>query len=217
MYRALIFDFDGTLLDTLADLANALNAALRKNLCVEHPLAAYKNFIGDGANNLVRRAMPAEKNDLLPQVLEDFRTHYQEHWADKTKVYAGIMPLLMRLKQDGYLLNILSNKPHQYVLPMVSKFFPANLFTAIYGHQENVPRKPDPHGALAIAQEINFAPSEILYVGDSATDMQTAKNANMTSCGVLWGFRDELELRASGADFIVAHPAEILKIVNGSV
>lgn len=211
-YRAIIFDFDGTLVDTLADLANAMNYALRKNHCAEHQKVAYKKFVGDGAPTLVRRALPPDKVDLLPLVLADFSAYYQKHWADETSVYAGIMPLLTTLKQDGYGLNILSNKPHRYVPPMVHQFFPADLFTAVYGQQETC--KPDPRGALAIAQEINMAPAEILYVGDSATDMQTATNAHMTACGVLWGFRDETELRDNGADFIVAQPAEIITIIN---
>ena len=208
-YRAVVFDLDGTLTNTLRDIAAAMNRSLRMHGLPEHPVDAYRYLVGNGAKKLAERAV-GERLDMQVAVLRDYQAHYEQHTRDTTKPYDGIPELLAGLTQRGMMLCVLSNKPHADTLNVVRYFFPQTPFRVIRGQMEGVPVKPDPAGALAIAEEIGAQPRECLYLGDTSVDMETATRAGMTPVGVLWGFRDEKELRESGARLLLRHPTELL-------
>lgn len=216
--RAVIFDMDGTLLDTLDDLAGAVNRTLECYGYAMHPVDDYRYFLGDGAEMLVRRALPAEAADtVVKQILDAFGKDYLEHWADATHPFPEMPELLQTLAEKHIPAAILSNKPHRFVGIIAERFFPGYKFAAVYGQRADVPRKPDPTGALMIARELQCRPAEVLYVGDSGVDMRTAVAAGMVACGALWGFREEPELREAGAAFLVEHPLEIAgRIARGA-
>lgn len=212
-FKACLFDLDGTLLNTLDDLADSANAALAGLHYPVHPTAGYRYFVGDGMRTLIERILPSASSEK--QVLECeavFRKHYAEHWADKTCLYAGIGAMLSSLSELGMKLAILSNKPDDFTRMCVGRFFPKDCFACVRGQREDVPKKPDPKGALLIAEKLGLVPADVLYVGDTATDMRTGKGAGMMTAGVLWGFREIRELEFNGADYIVGHPLEIVKI-----
>lgn len=208
-----MFDLDGTLADSLADLATATNTALEALGCPIHPREKYRQIVGDGARVLCERALPADRHDLLDETLRRMRAHYDAHCFDETRLYAGIPELVSELHRRGYRLAVFSNKPDIFTKRMIAHYFQPNPFAAVRGQQTNVPLKPDPTGALEIARELNIPANEWLYLGDTNTDMLTAKAAGMTAVGVLWGFRDREELVGSGAEEIVAAPAEVLKLL----
>jgi phosphoglycolate phosphatase len=211
--KAAVFDLDGTLLDTLADLAKAGNQVLQRAGLPIHPVEAYRYFVGDGIDVLTRRILPEElrHDDTVSQFTSRMRKAYSEIWADETKPYEGIPEMLGGLAQKGLDLAILSNKPHDMTLLTVRHFFDAKEFVSILGAREGVPKKPDPAGALETARILGHDPAELLYVGDTATDMLTANAAGMYAVGVTWGFRTAKELQESGAKLIIDHPLELLK------
>lgn len=213
-YRAVLFDLDGTLLDTLEDLAASGNWALRELGMPEHPRDAYKYFVGDGVENLARRAIPCERCDAatVGRCAELVREAYTKRWAETTRPYPGIPELLDALCARGTPMAVLSNKPDDFTRLCVEKLLPAWRFAAVVGALARVARKPDPAGALRIAEYLGVAPAEILYLGDTNTDMQTAVRANMFPVGALWGFRTAEELTASGARVLVRRPAEVLDL-----
>lgn len=213
--RALCFDLDGTLLDTIEDLADSMNAVLRARQHPEHPLAAYKHFVGEGIEMLVRRALPstAVSEVAVATGVEEMKAAYSTRWAAKTKPYAGIAALLDALAARGSKSAILSNKPDHYTQLTVELLLAPWSFEIVRGAREGVPKKPDPTALLAIIDELAVPPAQWLYVGDTATDMHTAKNAGLTAVGVLWGFRGRDELEAAGADHIVKTPAELLALL----
>jgi len=210
--RAILFDLDGTLLDTLEDLADSTNAALAELGFPEHPVEAYKQFVGDGIENLVRRAMPQERpsEGLLARGIELSRRQYAERWANKTRPYPGIPEFLDTLKHRHIAMAVLSNKPHEFTQLCVTRLLPNWQFEAIQGATPELPRKPDPGGALAIAAKMGVAPAEVLYLGDTNTDMQTAVRAGMFPVGALWGFRTAEELSAAGAAALARAPMDAL-------
>jgi phosphoglycolate phosphatase len=210
--RALIFDMDGTLLDTLDDLADCMNRVLRRHGHAAHPADAYRYFVGDGLENLVRRSIPEPERtpDAVAVLREAMRVEYAEHWADRTRPYKGIPELLGSLAERGIRLAILSNKPHAFTRQIAAHYFPDGLFEQVIGAQEGVPRKPDPAAALKISEAMGLHPEEILYLGDTNTDMQTGRGAGMFTVGVLWGFRPREELLENGAQALVERPDEIL-------
>jgi len=210
---AAMFDLDGTLADSLADLANATNAALTALGCPTHPREKYRVLVGDGARVLCERALPADRQDLLDETLQRMRTNYDAHCFDETRLYDGIPELVSELHRRGYRLAVFSNKPDVFTKRMIEHYFNPNPFDAVRGHQAGAPLKPDPTGALEIARELDIPAGEWLYLGDTNTDMRTAKGAGMIAVGVLWGFRDRSELVGSGAEEIVAAPAEVLKLL----
>ncbi|MDR0866938.1 MAG: HAD family hydrolase [Planctomycetota bacterium] len=214
MYQSIIFDLDGTLLNTLPDLAASMNRALTQYGLPEHSLEQHRLFVGEGLQKFVERAVPRDRQNLTPDVFAAFNRDYEINWAAQTAPYPGIEALLTALTARGVKINVLSNKPHRYIAGILAHFFPRQKFAEAHGQHPDKPRKPDPWGALHIAAQLQVPPTEMLYVGDSGTDMQTAAAAQMPACGVLWGFRDEAELRANGAQFIVRQPAEILSITN---
>jgi phosphoglycolate phosphatase len=212
-FKASLFDLDGTLLNTLDDLADTANAALASLRFPVHPIDSYRYFVGDGLWVLVERIVPAACSEEQIAACEHaFKELYAAHWADKTRPYAGVEEMLCSLREMGLKLAILSNKPDDFTRLCVDRFFLADTFDCVRGQKEGIPKKPDPAGAAIIAERLGIEPADILYVGDTATDMQTGKRAGMKIAGVLWGFREIRELENNGADYIVSHPREIVKL-----
>jgi phosphoglycolate phosphatase len=210
---AVLFDLDGTLADSLADLASATNAALTRLGCPTHPPASYRYFVGDGARELCARALPPDKQDLADETLRLMREYYDVHCFDLTNLYPGIPELVSALNDRRLKLAVLSNKPDDFTKRMIAHYFNPSPFAIVRGQLPYVPLKPDPTAALQIAYELGTQPSQWLYLGDTNTDMQTAHGAGMHSIGVLWGFRERAELVASGAEHIVSQPEEVLGLL----
>jgi phosphoglycolate phosphatase len=211
-FRAVLFDLDGTLLDTLEDLADSTNRSLALLGLSVHPVEAYRYFVGDGIENLARRALPADRQDpgTVAELKESVAREYAAHWADKTRIYQGIPELLDALCARKVPMAILSNKPHPFTLAISERYFRRWPFAAVFGARDSHPRKPDPAAALEIGMELGLRPEEMLYAGDSNTDMRTASRAGMFAVGVLWGFRTREELLESGAQALVARPEDLL-------
>ena len=214
-YRAVLFDLDGTLLDTLEDLADSANAALRSLDFPEHPPQAYKYFVGDGMEVLVQRALPADRANAATcaECAARVRREYAQRWADKTRPYAGIPELLDAVAARGVAMAVLSNKPDEFTRLCVTRLLPRWHFAAVVGARPTLPRKPDPTGAREIARQLSFAPAAFVYLGDTNTDMQTAIAAGMFPVGALWGFRTAEELRASGARSLLEKPLDLLDLL----
>jgi len=214
--QGVIFDLDGTLLDTLDDLADAANASLAHLGFPGHATDAYRYFVGDGLSTLIERILP-EGNRSQPEIascMDIFVQLYGRSWDIKSRPYAGIMEMLQQLQQAGVRMSILSNKPHAFTQLCVQRYFATDTFAFVHGQREGVPRKPDPTGAMEIAALMNLPPHRLLYVGDTATDMHTGNDAGMYTLGVLWGFRERQELEDNGAKTIISHPSEIIRYVH---
>lgn len=213
--QLVIFDLDGTLLDTVADLANATNQALERCGYPTYPTQAYYKFVGNGINKLFARALPAEcsTEENVQRIRSLFIPYYNEHNADCSCPYSGIIDLLHELQEGGVQLAVASNKYHEATLKLVRHFFPNVTFAAIYGQREEVPIKPAPDIVFDILRDTGVPKEDTLYVGDSGVDMQTALNAGVESVGVAWGFRSEEELQENGAVHIVHQADEILRYV----
>lgn len=209
-----IFDLDGTLLDTVADLANATNQALAKCGYPTHPTEAYYRFVGNGINKLFARALPEEARteENVQRIRTLFIPYYNEHNADDSHPYPGIVELLTQLQSQGIQLAVASNKYQQATAKLVGHFFPNIRFAAVYGQREGVPIKPDPTIVNDILSETGISRAHTLYIGDSGVDMQTARNVSVESVGVTWGFREEEELRTNGATHIIHNAKDILKL-----
>lgn len=212
-FRGAIFDLDGTLLDTLADIGNAANAVLEHHGFPTHSLDEYRFFIGDGVRVLMERALPASAKDqhTLEACLETMRAEYKRHLNRTTMVYPGIPEMLEALRQRRLKLAVFSNKNDAFARGCVRDYFGSDAFDQVLGLRDGFPRKPDPAGALEIAEGWHLAPSEILYLGDTGTDMQTATSAGMFPIGVLWGFRERAELEQHGARWVLKHPSELIE------
>lgn len=213
-FRGIVFDLDGTLLDTLEDLGNSMNSVLQRCGFPDHPLESYKYFVGDGVESLVRRALPADKRDetLLPEYVAAMREEYGRRWMEKTHPYPGIPELLDRLSDHGIKMAIFSNKQDEFTQITVNRFLSKWQFEVVVGARPSVPKKPDPTVPLEISHTIGIPASALLYAGDTNTDMQTANAAGMYAVGVLWGFREADELLQSGAKRLVNKPSEILNL-----
>lgn len=216
MKRLIIFDLDGTLLNTIADLAQSTNHALHALGYPTHEESAYNFMVGNGINKLFERALPegekSEENVL--RVRKEFIPYYDVHNADKSRPYPGISELLEQLQAKGLQIAVASNKYQAATEKLIAHYFPGIRFTAVFGQREGVNVKPDPtivEDILAIAK---VAKEDVLYVGDSGVDMQTAINARVTSCGVTWGFRPRAELESFQPDNIVDKAADILKLIG---
>ncbi len=224
MYKALIFDLDGTLLDTVTDLAHATNRILIKHGFKERPEEMYNHYLGGGVYNLIRRALKdqpegfvpsdAEIESCLPQMVLEQKTLYAEIWKENSRPYPHIKEMLDALSEKGAVLAVVSNKPHHFTVEMVDYFFGRNVFNTVIGQQDGIPVKPEPDMLLNAIRDIGASTASILYVGDTDTDMLTAKNAQAASIGVSWGFRSTDELKAHGADHIVTTPLEIIDIFS---
>ena len=216
MKQLVIFDLDGTLLDTVADLAAATNQALEQCGFPTHPVEAYYKFVGNGINKLFARALPAESSneENILRIRSLFVPYYNEHNADCSRPYPGVTNLLLQLQSRGVLLAVASNKYHEATLKLVRHFFPEIDFAAIYGQREEVPIKPAPDIVYDILRDTGISKEQTLYVGDSGVDMQTARNADVESVGVTWGFRSIEELLENGASHTVHKAEEILRIAE---
>ena len=215
-YKAILFDLDGTLLDTLEDLATAANRALGTLGLPAHPTDAYRVFVGDGLRTLAERILPGEQRSAaqVDALVAAFEREYSRTWNERTAPYAGVPEMLDRLTTGGYRLSVLSNKPDAFTRLCVEQLLPHWTFAPLYGQRPGVPKKPDPAAALAIAAELDLDPAEVLYLGDTATDMHTARAAGMAAVGVLWGFRTADELRAAGARHLLGHPDELQPLLH---
>jgi len=213
-YKAILFDLDGTLLDTLNDLGNAANRVLSRHHFPVHIMDAYRYFVGDGIRMLITRALPADRQDesLIQICTEEFNREYAQSWNNETSLYPGIEDMLDLVQDRGLRLAIFSNKPHEFTRDCVEAFLYKWEFDVVQGNQASIPHKPDPAGALAIARRMGIAPSSFLYLGDTNVDMQTARAAGMFPVGALWGFRSSDELIESGAKVLVGHPAEVAEL-----
>jgi phosphoglycolate phosphatase len=211
-YSAIIFDLDGTLLDTLADIGSTANETLVAEGFAPHALEKYKRFIGDGIETLFARALPPEAVSpaLVERCVSTYRGIYERRWNDQARPYAGVEALLDELSQRGVPMAVLSNKSHPFTLRCVKHFFPHTSFACVLGQRSGVPIKPHPAGAIEILHQWQLSPSQVVYVGDTSTDMQTAVAAKLFPVGVLWGFRERDELLQNGAQAIIAHPRELL-------
>jgi len=214
-YQAVVFDLDGTLLNTLADLATAMNAALAASRLPTHPVESYKFHVGGGLMNLIHRTAPASMDDpaLEAKLVADMRAAYSNCWDATTVPYDGVGEMLDGLVARGVPMGVFSNKPHDFTMLCVTQLLAAWPFVAIRGVNEQTPRKPDPSGALAVAAAMGAEPARTLYVGDTGTDMETGTNAGMVVVGVTWGFRGVEELLANGAQAIIAEPPELLGLL----
>lgn len=216
MIKAVLFDLDGTLVNSLFDLATSTNYALEKMGFETHSDDKYRYFVGDGMKKLIERALPSDKlnDETLSECFDIFYSHYKEHFYDKTCAYEGIEELLLKLNEKGIILSVISNKQHEMAVTVVEKILPKVKFHTVCGKQENYPAKPDKQLTLKIIEQMGVKPNECLFVGDSNVDIITAHNSGTVSVGVLWGFRTKEELLESGAEHIVSNAFEICDIIE---
>lgn len=215
-FKAVIFDLDGTLLDTLADIADSMNRVLVRHGFQDHGYDAYRFFIGDGLVNLVQRALPPENRnpELADECLAEMKQDYRRNWKNKTKPYPGILDMLRELNKTGLPLAVLSNKDHVFTLEMVDWFFPQIVFAEVAGAKPDVPLKPNPEAARAILSTLALEPKDALFVGDTSVDIKTAVNAGMYPLGVSWGFRPVQEILEAGAKRIIDKPEELTALFS---
>jgi phosphoglycolate phosphatase len=214
-YQAVLFDFDGTLLDTLEDLGAAVNRVLRSRGFPTHPIDAFRWFIGDGSAVLMERALPAEQRttEQIHACLQALLADYDRNWHLATRPYDGILSLLETLGGRHLALAVVTNKPHPFTLKMLAHYFPRVPFGSVWGLQPDVPKKPDPFMALKAAAELGVTPECCIFLGDSCNDMQTARRAGMLPVGAGWGFRPVQELWETGAAHVIDHPLSLLEIL----
>lgn len=205
MFQTILFDLDGTLLDTLCDLAAAGNHALAAQGLPAHPVGAYRRMVGNGIPKLIERMLPPDRRDTAShaRTLRLFDQYYSAHLREQTTPYPGIPALLSRLRGAGCRLGVLSNKADRFARQMVEDYFPG-LFDAVRGLGAGQPPKPDPTALCELMEGLGADPAATLYCGDSDVDIYTAHNAGVKGCGVLWGFRTQKELTGAGADFLAA-------------
>ncbi|MGL5318946.1 MAG: HAD family hydrolase [Bacteroidales bacterium] len=215
MIELVIFDLDGTLLNTIDDLAASTNYALSKHGYPEHELNAYRYFVGNGINKLIERALPEQERSeaKVLELRKDFVAYYEQHSADLTTPYTGICEMLSILKEEGIKLAVASNKYQAGTETLVEKYFSPFGFQAVYGQREGVIPKPDPAVVFDILRDTEISKEKVLYVGDSGVDMQTAKAAGLIAIGVSWVFRPVSELEVYAPDYIVDQPHEIIQII----
>lgn len=211
-FKAIIFDLDGTLLNSLEDIADSMNLVLKNAGFPTHPVDAYKYFIGDGIDVLVERALPRENVSpaVVARCLTAMKKVYSERWAAKTHPYPGIANLLNRCEAIGLKMGILSNKPDDATQATVNHFLLPEIFAAIHGARPNIPKKPHPLGAELMAGQMGVEPPECIFLGDMPVDMQTAVEAGMYPVGALWGMRTARELSAGGAKMLAVTPADLI-------
>ena len=209
--RGVIFDLDGTLLDSLGDIGGAMNDALLARGWPVHPLSAYLRFVGEGVEQLARKAAPAGED--VATLVDQYRARYAQRMEQETKPYAGIAQLLDGLHGRGVAMAVLSNKRDDFTVELVKRQLAKWPFVAVRGERHGVPRKPDPVAALELAAELKLKPAEIAFVGDTPIDVKTAIAAGMLPVAVEWGFRTRAELTAAGARHVVSRPDELLSLL----
>lgn len=214
--KLVIFDLDGTLLNTIDDLAQSVNFVLKKYNYPIHGVEQYKHFVGNGITKLIERAIPENQRttEFISKLQADFVEYYALHGKDYTKPYDGIVELLDNLKGRGITLSVASNKHHQATMELIEHYFGCDRFSLVYGKREGIRPKPDPTIVFDIVRECGASIAEVIYVGDSDTDMQTAQNASVLSVGVAWGFRTQQELMEHGAKYIITSPKELLGLID---
>lgn len=218
MYKACIFDLDGTLTDTLESLTYSVNETLREMKLSAITSEQCRNFVGNGARYLMERALEAAGDANLSQIdlaMETYGRIFKENCTYHVTPYDGIVDMLRELKTQGIKLAVLSNKPHLQTVDVVNAFFEKDTFSCMQGQMDGVPRKPDPTAAVIIAEKIQAVPEECVYIGDSDVDMQTGNAASMVTVGVTWGFRSREVLIENGAKYTIDKPEELIKIVKG--
>lgn len=210
MYQTVIFDLDGTLLNTIDDLADAANWVCEKHGWPTHSVEEYKFLVGNGMIKLAERFVPPDwcNPQGIQQVVSEFMPYYDAHMRDKTAPYPGIAELLERLKAAGVRIAVLSNKAHELAPEIIEDYFP-HTFSFVQGAEYGLPTKPDPALLRRLMEKMGADPKNTLFVGDSNVDIRTAKNGGLDSCGVLWGFRGRKELEAEGADYLAENPSEL--------
>lgn len=212
--RTVLFDLDGTLIDSLEDMRDCVNRVLEREGYPPRTLDQIRMAVGDGAGMLIRRSLPKDATEeRAQQVLEQYRREYAAHLADKTRPYPGIPEMLRRLKEQGVSLGLLSNKPHWGTEFLAEQLF-TGLFSLAWGDQPGRPRKPDPAGVLAAMAQLNASPETTAYVGDSPVDIATGKNAGILSIAVCWGFRDRETLAAHSPDYLCSTVEELGKLLE---
>ena len=216
MYHTVIFDLDGTLLNTLEDLADAGNWVCRRNGWPEHSLEEFRAMVGHGLSNLVQKFSPEGCRSplMLVNTLAQFSQYYGEHNTDKTRPYEGIRELVGNLDRRGVNMAVYSNKADDFSRQIVEHFFPG-VFSLVRGKVRGVPVKPDPTGVRQVMAELAADPAETLFVGDSSVDVETAHNAGLSVCGVTWGFRPRQSLVDAGADFLADTPEQLAGVILG--
>jgi phosphoglycolate phosphatase len=213
--KAIIFDLDGTLIDSLPAITIILNQVFTDNNLKENSSNVYRDQIGYGLEVLIEDLLPEnmKSKELAYKMANDYRVIYNKHWKRDTTVYPGVIEILDNLQKQKMPIGILTNKSVFGLTDIIKYFFPTINFQVIKGREKDVPMKPDPTGAINISKTLDIDLNNILFVGDTEIDIQTAKNANMLSCGVLWGYRDKKVLDDCKTDIIIKKPEEILNII----
>lgn len=218
MKPCLIFDLDGTLVDSLPGIAASLNRTLSAHGLSGHSDARVRSFIGDGIRNLILRAIPAGSEPaLLESLLGLYRKDYALSWQSGSSVYPGVANLLDELQKSGFEMAALSNKTHDFTVEMARTMFPAIRFTAVLGQRDGMPHKPHPAGALQLADMLGASPADCVVIGDSTMDLETAANAGMRAIAVGWGYHDRDRLLAAGATRLIEHPSELPALLEQPV
>ena len=215
MIRAVLFDLDGTLLNTIDGIALAMNTVLEKHNFPLHSVEEYKKLVGKGVPNLVKKSCPSQTSvETLSQCLKEMETEYERSWQQRTFPYDGVLEMIEALHEKKIILSILSNKPDELTRTNVMALLPFKLFSDVRGAVPDVPVKPAPDGALDISRQVGIAPENWLYLGDTDTDMQTARAAGMYPVGAAWGFRDIKELMENGAETVIKRPTELVALIE---
>ena len=211
---SLIFDLDGTLVDSLPGIAHSLNQALRSKGLPTYPQSAVKTFVGNGLRKLVERGAPDADQAAVDSLLEAFKADYQLSWREGTRAYTGILQVLKELQRGGFQLSVLSNKTHHFTQIITREMFPSLHFSTVLGQQEGIPHKPNPAGALHIANSMGRNPNDCILIGDSVADVETAQNAEMQFVGVTWGYQDRFRLTEAGARNFIDKPTELPHLLD---
>ena len=217
-FKAVIFDLDGTLIDSAVDIADSLNIVLENYNLPTHSVNTYKNLIGNGIKQLVNDALPeqARTAKVKENCIKEMFEHYNANCLNKTQPYDGINEMLTELDSKGIKTAVLSNKADAFTRKMVAELFPKNNFKYVVGVTNETDKKPNPINALRISKDLGVEPQEIIYLGDSGVDMQTAVNAGMYAVGALWGFKSKEEIIENGAEVVIKNPLELLKVLKVS-
>lgn len=213
MVNTLIFDLDGTLVDSLIDLGQTTNRILTEYGFPIHEMSQYRQFVGNGATKLIEKALPSDKKELVQEARQRFDELYGQYCLDNTRPYTGIEELLQYLKMHGYHLAVVTNKPKDNAVKIVNHLFP-DTFSYVFGNTNFQPKKPDPCLTNLVIDLFGVKKNEVIFVGDSCVDIETANHAKVKSIGCSWGFRGKVELLKAGASFIVDRPCEIKEILN---
>ncbi|MBR6502719.1 MAG: HAD family hydrolase [Clostridia bacterium] len=215
MIKAVLFDLDGTLADSLIDLADGVNRAIASKGFPTHEVEAFKYFVGDGIPKMIERALPESNRDAatINEIKDIFLPYYAIHYADNTYAYAGMPELVNTLKSQEFIVAVVTNK-EQHMANEVVKSLYGDVFDLIFGKRDGIPAKPDPTAALMAMKELGVTPEECVFIGDSGMDVATAVNSGAVPVGELWGFRKEDELLENGAKYIIRQPQELLDIIK---